>query len=198
MRRRNFIGEEYLILKLYEEYLILESLTDYSTIRIDYLQKKITRPALRLSELVEHSKSHESSKHLLPTIECSETDIFPPADDEPDVVPEALLSEQAGVLKVSYPPFFIMFVGEEYQVVKRGRKYHGCGEEYNVEKMERGNNIIFPNILRLFGRYKVDKKTKILCQKNQVFKIYGSWKNIKLQGTLFTPASRTCCTSSRS
>ena len=37
MRRRNFIGEEYLILKLYEEYLILESLTDYSTIRIDYL-----------------------------------------------------------------------------------------------------------------------------------------------------------------
>jgi len=24
--------------------------------------------------------------------------------------------------------------GEEYQVVKRGREYHGCGEGYNVKK----------------------------------------------------------------
>ena len=28
---------------------------------------------------------------------------------------------------------FIKSVGEEYPVVKRGRKYYGCGEEYNVE-----------------------------------------------------------------
>ena len=46
----------------------------------------------------------------------------------------------------------INFVGEEYQVVMRGREYHGGGEEYNVEKSERGNNIIFPIILRLLGR----------------------------------------------
>jgi len=30
--------------------------------------------------------------------------------------------------------------------MKRGRIYHGCGEEYNVEKRERGSNIIFPII----------------------------------------------------
>ena len=31
---------------------------------------------------------------------------------------------------------FIKSVGEEYQVVKMGRKYHGCEEEYNVKKGE--------------------------------------------------------------
>ena len=25
-------------------------------------------------------------------------------------------------------------VGEEYQVVKRGREYHDCGDEYNLER----------------------------------------------------------------
>ena len=35
---------------------------------------------------------------------------------------------------------------------EEGREYHGCWEEYNVEKRERGNNTIFPLILRLFGR----------------------------------------------
>ena len=43
-------------------------------------------------------------------------------------------------------------VGEEYQAVKRRREYHGCGEEYKEGKMERESNIIFPTILRLFGR----------------------------------------------
>ena len=38
---------------------------------------------------------------------------------------------------------FIKSVGEESQVVKRGREYHGCGEKFIVEKRERGNNIIF-------------------------------------------------------
>ena len=45
----------------------------------------------------------------------------------------------------SHPPGegeFFKSVWEEYQVVKRGRKYHGSGEEYNVEKRERGSNII--------------------------------------------------------
>ena len=43
------------------------------------------------------------------------------------------------VYKVSYSPKWrggglIKCVGEEYQVVKRGRKYNGFGEEYNMEK----------------------------------------------------------------
>ena len=33
---------------------------------------------------------------------------------------------------------FIKSVVEEYQVVKRERKYHGCGEEYNVDKKRKG------------------------------------------------------------
>ena len=38
-----------------------------------------------------------------------------------------------GVYKVPYSPLF-KSVGEEYQVVKRGREFHGCGEEYNVTR----------------------------------------------------------------
>ena len=45
-------------------------------------------------------------------------------------------------------------VGEEYQVVKRGREYHGCGDEYSVE--ERGSNIIFP----IITKNKVGKRGK--------------------------------------
>ena len=45
-------------------------------------------------------------------------------------------------------------VGEEYQVVKRGREYHGFGEEYNAEKSERGSNIIFPIILNAVWKNK--------------------------------------------
>ena len=37
-----------------------------------------------------------------------------------------------------------MSVGEEYQVLKRGRVYHGCEREFNVEKWEGENNILFP------------------------------------------------------
>ena len=32
--------------------------------------------------------------------------------------------------------------------MKKGREYHGCGEEYTVVKWKRGSNIIFPLILR--------------------------------------------------
>ena len=40
------------------------------------------------------------------------------------------------MLKVHYPHLgsLVKSAGEEYQVVKRGRDYHGCGEEYNAEK----------------------------------------------------------------
>ena len=50
----------------------------------------------------------------------------------------------ASLLAVRGEGKFIKSVGEE--VVKRGRKYHDCGEEYNVEKREA--IIIFPIILR--------------------------------------------------
>ena len=30
--------------------------------------------------------------------------------------------------------FLIKAIGEEYQVVLRGREYYGCGEEYNTEE----------------------------------------------------------------
>ena len=47
---------------------------------------------------------------------------------------------------------FIKYIGEEYQIAKRRRKFHGCGEEYNLEKREKGRNIIFPIVFRLLGR----------------------------------------------
>ena len=43
---------------------------------------------------------------------------------------------------------------------RRGREYHGCGEEYNVEKRERGSNIIFPIIMRQLGRISSGEKGK--------------------------------------
>ena len=55
---------------------------------------------------------------------------------------------------------FIKFLGEDYQVVNRGRKYHGFGGEHNVENMERGSNIIFTIILRLLGRISSGEKGK--------------------------------------
>ena len=48
--------------------------------------------------------------------------------------------------------YVIKSVGEEYQVVKWERDYHGFVEENNVEKRERGSNFIFPMTLRLLGR----------------------------------------------
>ena len=47
-------------------------------------------------------------------------------------------ARESGVYKARGEGEFIKSVGEEYQVVKRVRKYYGCGEEYNVEKRERG------------------------------------------------------------
>ena len=36
--------------------------------------------------------------------------------------------------------------------MKRGREYHGCEEEYNMEKGKGGSNIIFPLILRVLRK----------------------------------------------
>ena len=52
--------------------------------------------------------------------------------------------------------------GEENQVVMRGRENHGCGEEYNVEKRERGSNIIFPlTYIGCWEEYQVVKRGKV-------------------------------------
>ena len=51
-----------------------------------------------------------------------------------------LVPEHRGVESSSK---FIKSVGEEYQVGKGGREYHGCGEEYKVEKRERGATSSF-------------------------------------------------------
>ena len=69
--------------------------------------------------------------------------------------------------------------------MKRGREYHGSGEEYNMEKIKRGSNIIFPIILRLLGRissWEGGKRTEILGKKikNQDVKNMGVGKNINL------------------
>ena len=62
-------------------------------------------------------------------------------------------TEKVGMYKIPYSRRkFFKWVGEEYQLVKRGREYHGCGEEYNVVKREKGSKIIFPITLRLLGR----------------------------------------------
>ena len=36
--------------------------------------------------------------------------------------------------------------------LKEGREYHGCGDECNVFKREKGSKIIFPIIIKLFER----------------------------------------------
>ena len=57
--------------------------------------------------------------------------------------------------------------------MKRGRKYHGCGVEYNVKKSERGSNIIFAIILKLLGRISTGeegKEIEILGKYIKVFK----------------------------
>ena len=85
------------------------------------------------------------------------------------------------------PKKFIKSVGEEYQVVKRRRECNGCGEENNVEIRERGNNIIFPIILRLFtGRILSGENRK----GTEIFGKMGVGKNIKLYGALYAPETR--------
>ena len=66
--------------------------------------------------------------------------------------------------KVTTPPpravwKFIQIFWEEYQVVKRGREYHGCGEEYNVEKEGKGKQYhITLNIEAVGEEYQLGKR----------------------------------------
>ena len=79
-------------------------------------------------------------------------------------------------------------VGEEYQVLKEGRVYHVCGEEYNVDKIDRGSKIIFSVILRLFERTSSGKGRKFLGRKLRVkngvgeeYKVEGNFIHLCLQ-----------------
>ena len=68
---------------------------------------------------------------------------------------------------------FIKSVGGEYQVVKRGIKYNGCGEEYIMGKRERGSNILFPTLLTLLGiisRGEEGKWSEIFGKKIKILK----------------------------
>ena len=78
---------------------------------------------------------------------------------------------------------------EEYQFVKNGREHYGCGEEYNVEKMERGSNFIFPLIFRLLGRISSGeevKATEIMGEKIKIKK-NGDWEEYQFVGNFVHP-----------
>ena len=48
------------------------------------------------------------------------------------------------------------------------REYHDCGEEYNVERREKGSNFIFSIILRLPGRISSGEGNDNFWEENQV------------------------------
>ena len=76
---------------------------------------------------------------------------------------------------------FIKYIGEEYQVAKRRRKCHGCGEEYNLEKREKGRNIILPIVFKLLGRIssgEEGKRTEMLGKKIKILPPFD--KNYRL------------------
>ena len=76
--------------------------------------------------------------------------------------------------------------GEQYQVEKRGREYHGCGEEYIVEERERANNIIFPFVIEAVGKNIKGTDifgTKIIITKNGAGDKYQVLRNFLHQST---------------
>ena len=58
-----------------------------------------------------------------------------------------------------------MSVGEEYQVVRRGRAYHGFGENITWTKGKWGSNIILPVIQRMLGRISSREKGPEISRK---------------------------------
>ena len=75
---------------------------------------------------------------------------------------------------------------EEYQVVKRGMEYHGCGEDYNVEKREKGSNVPFPIILRLRRRISRGEGCGSFGEEIRDLKKLG-WGRISSCRELYTP-----------
>ena len=72
---------------------------------------------------------------------------------------------------------------------ERGREYHGCGDECNIEKRKKGSNTIFPIIFRLLGRILSEERgrKRTFRGRKSRFKKMGMRKKIKLWGTLYTP-----------
>ena len=75
---------------------------------------------------------------------------------------------------------------EEYKIMKRGRKNHGCVVECNVEKGE--SNINFPSILRLLGRMSRGEEDGNFGDENPRFQKMRVGKN--MYGTLYNPVLR--------
>ena len=77
--------------------------------------------------------------------------------------------------------------GKTYQVLQVGVEYHVCGEEYNVDRRERGSNIIFPIILRLFERIlsKEEGKGRKFWGRKSRFKKKWGWGRISSCRKLF-------------
>ena len=46
----------------------------------------------------------------------------------------------------------IKLIGGGYHFVKRGREYHGCGEEYNMEKKEKKKHDHLPYNIKAAGK----------------------------------------------
>ena len=64
-------------------------------------------------------------------------------DSDTNRCPEPFHNTRSGLYKVPHSPLL--------EVMTRGKEYHGCGEEYNMEKRERGIDDL-PYKLRLLGR----------------------------------------------
>ena len=74
--------------------------------------------------------------------------------------------------------------------MKRGREYHGCGEEYNVESSVMGGNIICPIIFRLLGRISSGEiKRGITGNKIMIF-INGCGEEYQVVGDFIHPFNR--------
>ena len=84
----------------------------------------------------------------------------------------------------------IKSVEEEYQVMMRGREYQGCGEEYNVGKVEAISSSL--KILRLFGRNSSWEEWRgMKCWERKSRYKKGNGEEYQVVGNLYTPV-HTC------
>ena len=75
-----------------------------------------------------------------------------------------LFANRVGVFKVPYP---YQFYRGRISSCKEGREYHGCGEEYTVEKREWGSNII-SYIFEAVGKIKWGKGAEFSGEKIKI------------------------------
>ena len=63
-----------------------------------------------------------------------------------DQVPVLILDSWTGVYKVPFwegVKVYQVCWGKNIKLLREGREYNDCGEENDMEKMERGSNIIY-------------------------------------------------------